>query len=196
MKQKHFPDARSFQVWLKANHAECTELIVAFYRIGTGNKSITYPEALDEALCHGWIDGVRKRAGTGVYTIRFTPRKARSNWSNVNIRRVRELIKLKRMTAHGLRVFEARDQRLSERYSYERKTSKLSRTQEKLFRANPSAWEYFKSQAPWYQRVSTWWAISAMKPETRERRLTQLIRDSAAGRRIHLVTNNKKQLAS
>jgi len=164
---------------------------VRFHRIGTGKKSITYPEALDEALCFGWIDGVRKGAGEGVYTIRFTPRKPKSNWSIVNIRRVKELIKLKRMTAHGLRVFEARDERRTERYSYERKTSKLSRAQERLFRANPKAWEYFKSQAPWYQRVTTWWVVSAVKPETRDRRLAELIRDSASGRRIHMMVANK-----
>src|SRR5579859_935036 len=192
MEQKHFPDSRSFRVWLESNHMSCKELLVRFHRIGTGKKSITYPEALDEALCFGWIDGVRKGAGEGVYTIRFTPRKPKSNWSIVNIRRVKELIKLKRMTAHGLRVFEARDERRTERYSYERKTSKLSRAQERLFRANPKAWEYFKSQAPWYQRVTTWWVVSAVKPETRDRRLAELIRDSASGRRIHLVTNKKK----
>jgi uncharacterized protein YdeI (YjbR/CyaY-like superfamily) len=187
-----FVDARSFRSWLKKNCATSTELLVAFHRIGTGKKSITYPEALDEALCFGWIDGVRKSTGAGVYTIRFTPRKPKSNWSIVNIRRVEELIKLKRMSAQGLRVFTQRDERRTERYSYERKTSKLSRTQEKLFKANPVAWQYFRSQARWYQRVTTWWIVSAAKPETRERRLAELIRDCAAGRRIHMVTNNQK----
>lgn len=190
MNHQHFPDAKAFRAWLKKNRARCKELIVAFHRIGTGKKSITYPEALDEALCHGWIDGVRKSAGPGVYTVRFTPRKAKSNWSIVNIRRVRELAKLKRMAAHGLRVFEARDERLAKRYSYERKSSKLSHAQEKLFRETSGAWEYFKSQAPWYQRVTTWWVISAVKPETRERRLTELIGDCAAGRRIRGLANN------
>ena len=192
MEQKHFADARSFRAWLKKNHAICTELIVRFHKVATGKKSIHYPEALDEALCFGWIDGVRKSAGEGVYTIRFTPRKPKSNWSIVNVRRVRELIKRNRMTAHGLRVFEARDQQRTERYSYERKTSKLSQAQEKQFRANANAWEYFKSQAPWYQRVTTWWIVSAAKPETRERRLAELIRDSAAGHRIHMVATSKK----
>ncbi len=192
MGQKHFRDGMAFRAWLKKNHANYTELLVAFHKIGTGKKSITYPEALDEALCHGWIDGVRKSAGEGVYTVRFTPRKPKSNWSIVNIRRVKELTKLSRMTAHGLRVFEARDERRTERYSYERKTSKLSRAQEKLFRATPIAWAYFKSQAPWYQRVTTWWIVSAAKPETRERRLQQLISDSAASCRIHGLESRKK----
>lgn len=192
MLHRHFADASSFRAWLKKNHKTSKELIVAFHRIGTGKKSITYPQALDEALCYGWIDGVRKSAGPGVYTVRFTPRKPKSNWSIVNIRRVRQLIKLKRMTKHGLTVFEARDERRTERYSYERKTSKLGPKQVKLFRANAAAWNYFKSQAPWYQRVTTWWVISAAKEETRERRLNQLISDSAAGRRIHMLTSRKQ----
>ncbi|HLK03639.1 MAG TPA: YdeI/OmpD-associated family protein [Candidatus Acidoferrum sp.] len=187
-----FPNAQSFRSWLKKNHSTQKELLLAFYRIGTGRKSITYPEALDEALNFGWIDGVRKSAGPGVYTVRFTPRKPKSNWSIVNIRRVRQLIRAKRMMPAGLQAFQARDERRTERYSYERKTSKLSRAQEKKFRQTPAAWKYFKSQAPWYQRVTTWWVISAVKEETRERRLAELIRDSAAGRRIHLVTNKKK----
>ena len=192
MGHRHFPDARSFRSWLKKNYATATELLVGFHKIGGGKKSITYPEALDEALCFGWIDGVRKSVGEGVYTVRFTPRKPKSNWSIVNIRRVKALIKLKRMSAHGVRVFEARDERRTERYSYERKTSKLSRAQEKLFKANQPAWQYFLSQAPWYQRVTTWWVISAAKPETRERRLAELIRDSAAGHRIHMIGKNQK----
>jgi len=193
MGHRHFPDARSFRSWLKKNCATSTELLVGFHKIGGGKKSITYPEALDEALCFGWIDGVRKSVGEGVYTVRFTPRKPKSNWSIVNIRRVKALIKLKRMSAHGVRVFEARDERRTERYSYERKTSKLSRAQEKLFKANQPAWQYFLSQAPWYQRVTTWWVISAAKPETRERRLAELIRDSAAGHRIHMIGDNQKK---
>jgi uncharacterized protein YdeI (YjbR/CyaY-like superfamily) len=192
MKVKYFRDSNSFRAWLAENHFRATELWVGFHRLATGKKSITYPEALDEALCHGWIDGVRKSVGPGAYTVRFTPRKAKSNWSIVNIRRVGELIRLKRMKPAGLRIFGARDAKRTERYSYERKTSKLSRAQERLFRATPEAWEFFKSQAPWYQRVTTWWVVSAAKPETRERRLAQLIADSAAGRRIHTVANSKK----
>jgi uncharacterized protein YdeI (YjbR/CyaY-like superfamily) len=193
MPRRHFQDVRSFRAWLKRNYATSTELLVAFHRIGTRKKSITYPEALDEALCFGWIDGVRKGAGEGVYTVRFSPRKPKSNWSIVNIRRVKELIKLKRMSAYGLRVFAARDERRTERYSYERKTSKLSRAQEKRFKANPSAWRYFQSQARWYRRVTTWWIVSAATAETRERRLAELIRDCSFGRRIHTMTANNQK---
>src|SRR5215471_11947784 len=183
MTHRHFPDAGSFRSWLKKNYATATELLVGFHKISTGKKSIAYPEALDEALCFGWIDGVRKSGGPGVYTVRFTPRKPKSNWSIVNIRRVKELIRMKRMTTAGLRVFEARDERRAERYSYEQRTSKLSRAQERLFRTNAAAWTFFQSQAPWYRRVTTWWVVSAAKEETRERRLQQLISDSAAGHR-------------
>ena len=193
MKLKHFLDAWSFRKWLAANHGKEKELLVGLRHVGSGKKSITYPEALDEALCIGWIDGVRQNAGPGVYTIRFTPRKAKSNWSVVNIRRVKELIKLGRMKPEGLRVYEARDERRTERYSYERKACKLSRAQQRQFRENAPAWEFFKSQAPWYQRVTTWWVVSAVKPETRERRLAELVRDSAAGRCIHLVASNKQK---
>ena len=190
---QHFEDAGSFRDWLVRNCEKSVELWVGFHRLGTGKKSITYPEALDEALCHGWIDGVRKSLGDGVYTIRFTPRKDRSNWSLVNIRRVRELIRLKRMRPEGLRAFEARDEKRAKRYSYEQKSSKLNRAQEKLFRATPKAWKFFKSQPPGYQRVTTWWIVSAVKPETQEKRLAQLISDCAAGRRIPLMSTKKNQ---
>src|SRR5262245_39301350 len=109
MKPKFFADPRSFRAWLKKNHGAERELLVGFHRIGSGKKSITYPEALDEALCFGWIDGVRKSVGSGAYTIRFTPRKPKSNWSIVNIRRVKELIRMKRVTAAGARAFKTRD---------------------------------------------------------------------------------------
>jgi uncharacterized protein YdeI (YjbR/CyaY-like superfamily) len=189
---KHFEDARSFRGWLAENGRKAAELWVGFHRLETGKKSITYPEALDEALCQGWIDGVRKSLGQGVYTIRFTPRKAKSNWSIVNIRRVHELIKLKRMKPAGLRAFEARDESRTERYFYARKTSKFSRSQEKLFRQTVKAWKFFQSQPPWYRRASTWWVVSAAKTETRERRLAKLIEDSAAERRLGMMTSNKR----
>lgn len=190
---KHFQDARSFRAWLAEDGKRAGELWVGFHRLGTGKKSITYPEALDEALCQGWIDGVRKSLGDGIYTIRFTPRKAKSNWSLVNLRRVPELIKLKRMKPEGLRAFEARDEKRAKRYSYEQKTSKLTREQEKLFRAKPKAWAFFKTQPPGYQRVTTWWIVSAARPETREKRLAQLISDCAAGRRIPMVSSKKSE---
>jgi uncharacterized protein YdeI (YjbR/CyaY-like superfamily) len=191
MKIKHFPDAKSFRAWLQKNHATAKELWVGLHRLGTGKRSITYPEALDEALCVGWIDGVRKSVRPGVYTIRFTPRRAKSNWSLVNIRRARELIKQGRMTPHGLRMFEARDETRAGRYSYEQKTCKLNRAQEKLFCQNLTAWQFFKAQAPSYQRMATWWIVSAVREETRNRRLLALIEICSAGRRLDVMTNKK-----
>jgi uncharacterized protein YdeI (YjbR/CyaY-like superfamily) len=192
MTPKHFPDSQSFRAWLKKNHASAAELTVGFHRISTGKKSITYPQALDEALCFGWIDGVRHSPGDGVYTIRFTPRKTKSNWSFINIRRAKELIRLKRMTPAGFKAFEKREERQAMRHSEQRKNSKFSPAQSKNFRANATAWKFFQAQPPSYRSVCTFWVVSAAKVETRERRLQQLISDSAAGRRIRMLANTKK----
>lgn len=194
MPHHYFPDAASFRSWLRKNHVSATELTVAFHRIATGRKTITYPEALDQALCFGWIDGVRHSLGDGAYTIRFTPRKHKSNWSYINIRRAKELIRLKCMTPAGLKAFEKRKERQNVRHSEERKNSKFSPAQSKSFRANPTAWQFFQSQPPSYRSVCTFWVVSAAKEETRERRLQQLISDSAAGRRIPMLANKKKSL--
>lgn len=192
MLPRHFPDAATFRAWLKKNHASERELLVGFHCVGTGRKSITYPEALDEALCFGWIDGVRRSLGDGVYTIRFTPRRSKSNWSFINVCRAKELIRLERMTSAGFKAFETRKERQTVRHSEERKNSKFSQAQKKLFRANSAAWNFFQSQPPSYRSVCTFWVVSAVKEETRERRLQQLISDSAAGRRIHMLGNSKK----
>lgn len=192
MKPKHFPDSRSFRSWLKKNHKTEAELVVGFHGITTGKKSITYPQALDEALCFGWIDGVRHSIGNGVYTIRFTPRTHKSNWSFINIRRAKELIQLKRMTPAGFKAFDKREERQAVRHSEERKNAKFSRAQQAIFRANSAAWNFFQSQPPSYRSVCTFWVVSAAKEETRERRLQQLISDSAAGRRIPMLANRKK----
>jgi uncharacterized protein YdeI (YjbR/CyaY-like superfamily) len=192
MRISHFRSAEEFRAWLRKNHAGASELYVGLYKKSSGQAGMTYPEALDEALCFGWIDGVRKNVDAKRYTIRFSPRKPKSNWSLVNIRRVRELIALKRMHPTGLRAFESRDERLSKRYWYERKTSKLSPVFAKQFKANVTAWAFFSAQARSYQRVASWWVISAKQEETRQRRLQALIRDSAAGRRVGQFVSSKK----
>lgn len=182
-----FPTPADFRAWLEAHHASETELLVGFHKKGTGMPSITWPESVDEALCFGWIDGVRRSLGAESYTIRFTPRKARSFWSNVNIRRAGELTAAGRMTPAGLRAFEARSGERSGVYSFEQ-TGKdavvLTPEMESRFRADAGAWEYFQSRPPWYRQTATWWVISAKKEETREKRLATLIADSAAGRPI------------
>jgi len=166
------------------NHAEVRELWVGFFRNESGKGGITYPEALDEALCFGWIDGLRKRVDVASYAIRFTPRKADSIWSAVNIKRVDELTKSARMKAPGLSAFKSRDVQKAQRYSYERNNCKFDSSHEKSFKANAKAWEFFRAQAPWYQRTATWWVVSAKREETRLKHLTILIRDSEKGRRI------------
>jgi uncharacterized protein YdeI (YjbR/CyaY-like superfamily) len=183
----YFTSPVDFRKWLDSNHAACTELQVGFYKKSSGKASIAYPEALDEALCFGWIDGVRKRVDTEAYSIRFTPRKAKSQWSAVNIKRVRKLSAEGRMHSSGLRAFEGAE-RQKRKYSYEqRHKARLSTQDERQFRANAKAWEFFQLQPPGYLKTATFWVVSAKREETRERRLGVLISASAAGRRIDLL---------
>lgn len=176
--------------WLEKNHASATELWIGMYRKASGKGGITYDEALEEALCFGWIDGVRKRLDDESYVQRFTPRTAKSYWSAVNIKRVAELKSAGRMHASGLATFERRDASKTGAYSFERQNAKLEPAHEKQFRAKAKAWAFFESQAPWYRRVAVHWVTSAKKEETRQRRLETLIKDSAAGRRIGLLKQN------
>ncbi len=179
---RHFETPAEFRAWLKANHAKANELWVGFYKKATGLPSITYPEALDEALCYGWIDGVRKRVDDLSYCQRFTPRRPRSNWSEVNIRKVEELIRRKRMRAPGMRAFEARDRTSPDATPPVPLETTLAPELEKLFRGNKEAWGFFERQPPGCRRANVRWIMSARKPETRQRRLAQLIEASAGGR--------------
>jgi uncharacterized protein YdeI (YjbR/CyaY-like superfamily) len=181
---KHFPSPEAFRAWLRTNHARVAELWVGFYRKSAGKKGATYAEALDEALCYGWIDGVRYAVDSTSYKIRFTPRKPRSIWSLVNVRHVLRLKKLGKMAEPGLQAFAAREQHRTGIYSFEQKRPGLARKHKKLFRANRRAWEFFSQQAPWYQRTAGYWVSSAKQEQTRLRRLETLIADSEKGRRI------------
>jgi len=187
MEPVFFHSPTAFRRWLEKNHGSERELLLGFYRRESSKGGIRYPEALDEALCFGWIDGVRKRFDEVSYTIRFTPRKPGSIWSAVNTRRVGELIKLGRMHSAGQKIFENRDQEKAKLYSYERAASKFDAAYEKQFRANKKAWQFFQTQAPWYRRTSCYWVMSAKREETRLRRLAKLIADSGAGRRIDML---------
>jgi len=182
-----FRSGAEFRRWLEKNHQQAQQLLLGFYRKDSGRGGISYQQALDEALCFGWIDGLRKRFDAASYTIRFTPRKPDSIWSAVNTRRVAELTELGRMHAAGQKVFDNRDQKRARLYSYERANCKLSAACERQFRARKKAWEFYQAQPPWYRRNSCWWVMSAKREETRERRLATLIADSAAGRRIDLL---------
>ena len=190
-----FATPAEFRAWLEEHHAAETELLVGFYKKGSGKPSITWPESVDEALCYGWIDGVRRSLGDDAYTIRFTPRKKRSFWSNVNIRRAGELIAEGRMRPAGLVAFEARTGERSGVYSFEQKDQArvvFSEAQARQFQADAKAWEFFQAQPPWYRRTATWWVISAKKEETRAKRLATLIADSAAGRPIRGLDRKPK----
>lgn len=189
---KFFKSPAEFRKWLDKNHARVTELWVAFYKRDSGRPSITWPQAVDEALCYGWIDGVRKSIDDISYTIRFTPRKPASIWSMVNIRRVNELIELDRMMPSGMAAFATRDEKKAKRYSYENRPRELGEVYERKFRANKKAWEFYQAQAPWYRRTSSFWVVSAKQEETRQRRLEQLIACSAKGERLPQLISNKK----
>lgn len=170
--------------WLKQHHKNAPELWVGFHKKGTGRPSITWPESVDEALCFGWIDGIRKSLGADSYVIRFTPRKKGSTWSTVNTRRVAELIRDGGMLPAGLEAFEARDPKRSGIYSFEREAAMFDAAQLKLFKANKTAWKFWESQPPGYRKIATYWVVSAKQEETRAKRLATLIADSAAGVRI------------
>lgn len=182
---KFFATPADFRKWLAANHAKARELWVGFYKKESGRPSITWPESVDEALCVGWIDGIRKRLDEQSYVIRFTPRKAQSIWSAVNIARAAELTREGRMQPAGLAAFKRRSNAKSAIYAYEqRTTAAFDEKSERQFRANAKAWEFFQSQPPWYRRTATYRVISAKRDETRQKRLATLIADSAAGRRL------------
>lgn len=193
MEPRFFATPEEFRAWLQANHATAGELWVGFYKVGTGRPSITWPQSVDEALCVGWIDGVRKRLDDESYVIRFTPRRQGSIWSAVNIKRMGELTAEGRVLPAGLAAFEKRRDDKSSIYAYEqRKTAELPEEYERRFRQNAAAWEFFQAQAPWYRRNVTHWVISAKKEETREKRIATLIKDSAAGRRSRGVIESGK----
>ncbi|MDR3748719.1 MAG: YdeI/OmpD-associated family protein [Acidobacteriota bacterium] len=188
MKPTFFASQSAFRRWLEKHHADSHERLVGFYRKDSGKDGITYPEALDEALCFGWIDGLRQRYDEASYTVRFTPRKPDSIWSAVNTKRVKELIRLDRVHPSGQKMFDGRDRKRANLYSYERQNSKLDPARERKFKSNEKAWDFFCAQAPWYQRTAIYWVVSAKQEATRLRRLDTLIEDSANGRRLAMLT--------
>jgi uncharacterized protein YdeI (YjbR/CyaY-like superfamily) len=189
-----FPTPADFRIWLEAHHDKLREQLVGFHKKSSGKPSMTWPESVEVALCFGWIDGVRKSIDETSYTIRFTPRKPTSNWSSININLARKLTKQGLMHPAGLQAFAARSEKKSGIYSYEqRRSARFTRDQEKQFRASPPAWEFFRSQAPWYQRVCTWWIINAKKEETKLKRLSVLIDHSRNRRTLPRLIPAKKK---
>lgn len=193
MKPLFFATPSKFRAWFEKHHAETRELWVGFYKRGSGKPSITWPESVDQALCFGWIDGLRKSVDASSYTIRFTPRKPDSTWSAINIKRAKELAAQGLMSAAGLEAFEKRSDEKSAIYSYEqRKSAQLSDADSRRFRANQRAWEFFQSQPAWYRRTTAWWVISAKKEETRAKRLDTLIECSQRRESVAPLARPKK----
>jgi uncharacterized protein YdeI (YjbR/CyaY-like superfamily) len=184
MKPRFFASAEKFRKWLEKNHDKASELLVGFYKKGSGKASITWQESVDQALCFGWIDGVRKRIDEVSYTIRFTPRRQTSIWSAINIRRATELKELGLMHGAGHAAFDRRRDDKSRIYSYENAPKTFAPQDEKKFRANKKAWKFFNEQAPSYRRIVVYWVMSAKKQETHAARLAKLIDFSAEGRRL------------
>jgi uncharacterized protein YdeI (YjbR/CyaY-like superfamily) len=179
----YFPTAAEFRQWLEANHATAPELLVGFWKKGSGKASIDWPQARDQALCFGWIDGIRKSLGEDAYTIRFTPRRKGSIWSKVNVERYAALTASELMTPEGVRAYEENKHK-SGLYSYEKPLASLTAEETKLFRKDKAAWGHWEAQPPGYRKLVLNWITTAKRPETRAKRLATLIEDCAAGRRI------------
>jgi uncharacterized protein YdeI (YjbR/CyaY-like superfamily) len=189
---KFFKSQSDFRKWLEKNHNSAKELWVGYYKKSTGKKSITHPEAVDEALCFGWIDGIRKSIDENSYTNRFSPRKAKSNWSKVNITRFNELRELGLVSSHGMKTFEERDQQRSG-YSIQDRTETLDPKYERKFKANKKAWDFFQSLPPGFRRNAIFYVTSAKQEQTRERRLARIIEDCNNGVRVGVLNPSAKQ---
>jgi len=184
VKPTFFKTQLDFRKWLEKNHRQKKELLVGFYKVKSGKPSITWPQSVDEALCFGWIDGIRKSIDEKSYTIRFTPRKKTSIWSAINIKKIETLTKQGLMRPEGLASFKHRKENKSRIYSHENEAKELSSLYEKKFKANKSAWVFFATQAPSYRKVIIHWIMNAKQEETRLKRLDKTIKESAKQKRI------------
>jgi len=179
-----FSSQLDFRNWLEKNHDKETELLVGFYKVNSGKPSLTWSQSVDQALCFGWIDGIRKSIDSESYCIRFTQRNPRSNWSGINIKKVEEMNKLGLMHPAGIAAFEKRRDQTSEIYSYENKPERLTAEYEIRFKSHSKAWDFFQLQPPSYQKTAIFWLMSAKQELTRQKRLSELIADSEAGLKI------------
>jgi uncharacterized protein YdeI (YjbR/CyaY-like superfamily) len=188
-----FKSQKEFRKWLEKNHNKVQEQWVGFYKKSTGKPSIEWSQSVDEALCFGWIDGIRKNIDEESYKIRFTPRKPRSNWSGINLKKMEELTRQGLVKPEGLKVFNERKLKKTGEYSYENRPSELNSEYVKLFRKNKKAWEFFSSQPASYRKTTAWWILSAKREETRLARLNTLIEDSANERKLGMLTKWQKE---
>jgi uncharacterized protein YdeI (YjbR/CyaY-like superfamily) len=184
MEVRFFATGAEFRAWLEQHHATADELWVGFYKKASGRPSITWPESVDEALCFGWIDSVRRSMDEVSYRIRFTPRRPRSIWSAVNVRRAEALVEAGRMQPSGLAAFAKRKEDRTGQYSFEQGKVAFAEELEAELRENAKAWDFFQAQASSYRTTVMWWVMSAKRDETRRRRLATLIKDSEGGERI------------
>jgi uncharacterized protein YdeI (YjbR/CyaY-like superfamily) len=188
----YFPSVEDFRTWLVDNHATVQEQWVGFFKKESGKPSITYPESVDEALCFGWIDGLRQKIDDEAYRVRFTPRKPGSTWSTVNIKRVEELTALGRMLPSGLAAFELRKEKAFGEFTYDNRSPEMPEPYAGLLEQNTAAWAYYQAQPPSYRKVVNWYVVAAKKEETRLKRLAELIDCCAAGRMIPAMEKLKK----
>lgn len=191
---KYFKTQMEFRQWLERNHDKSSELWVGLHKRSSNKPSVSYKEAVDEALCFGWIDGVRKSVNESSYTIRFTPRKPLSIWSRINIKRANELKELGRMKPSGLRAFEGRDPKKADLYSFENQPRQLDPEFEKRFKRNKKAWAFFEGLPPFFKKTSVFWIMSAKREGTRLRRLETFMDSCARGERLGVITAKKNEV--
>ena len=187
MSPRFFRTAAEWHAWLARNHGREKDLLLGFYKKDAGRAGITYAEALDEALCFGWIDGVRRSRDASSYTIRFSPRRPRSIWSQVNLRHMARLIAAGRVQPPGRAAYDARDEKRMKMYAFERGEAEMDAAQLTKVSATRKAWEFWSKQPPGYRKTITWWVIGAKKEETRQRRLKALVAACARGQRLGLL---------
>ncbi len=188
MQPKFFKTQKDLRSWFEKNHNTLDEIWIGYYKIATGKQSITWSESVDEAICFGWIDGIRKSINDISYMIRFTPRKPNSNWSAVNIEKVKRLTKLELMKPEGIEAYKRRQEHKSKIYSYEQKVVQLEKSYKVKFKENKKAWQFFNEKlAPSYRKTSIRWVMSARQEKTRIKRLEILIASSAKGEKIPLL---------
>ena len=184
MEPKFFPHQSDFRKWLEENHDKEKELVVGFYKVNSGKPSLTWSQSVDEALCFGWIDGIRKSVDHESYCIRFTPRKPTSIWSAININKMEEMIPKGLVQKAGLLAYEKRKDHKSKIYTYEQEESEFSPVIEETFKTNAKAWDFFQKQPPYYRKLMTGWIVRAKQEATRLSRLEKLIKASEEGKRL------------
>lgn len=179
-----FKSPQEFRKWLETHHKQESEVLVGYYKVKTGKPSMTWSESVDQAICFGWIDGIRRSLGPESYSIRFTPRRKNSNWSAVNIKKVKDLTAAGLMREAGQKAYELWTEKKSNVYSYEKTPAVLTPEFERIFKKNTAAWDFFINQAPSYRKGIIHWIMSAKKEETRVSRLTRTINQSEQQKRV------------